>query len=302
MPHLLSMGAAPAYDASPLGAPPALPQCLRLILTPKSARLTPTRSTSGLSRSLPQPMMVHWLPSTSYQGRPPSASVAGTPRGRPMFSLSPPFATSVTPNRGMPGESGRRWPPGVVGPLSPDATNAAARNMQPGKGQQHLLAITPTHGEEILIPVDIRQASKQADEKRQRNAGASARFRLRKKEKEREQQQGLQRLEAWNRDLERGRERSRELDAERDFYRNERKRLQGIVAPTPALVAPTPGISERADLRPRLRGTGQQPLDNTIGGSCWSAARFSSSLPPNNITLDLNTTKVLERAPGLRPP
>ncbi|KAK3934153.1 hypothetical protein QBC46DRAFT_87538 [Diplogelasinospora grovesii] len=108
--------------------------------------------------------------------------------------------------------------------------------IQMTQGHQHVLTITPTHGEEIFVPVDVHQASKQADEKRLRNAGASARFRLRKKQREEESKAELQKLENQNRDLERTihelQNRNKELEAEREFYRNDRNRLREIVART----------------------------------------------------------------------
>ncbi|KAG7290575.1 hypothetical protein NEMBOFW57_000578 [Staphylotrichum longicolle] len=105
----------------------------------------------------------------------------------------------------------------------------AARNFDLTEGQP-LLAISPEHGEEIVVEVDVHQASIHSDQKRQRNAGASARFRQRKKEREKELQEEMQKLENGRRELERRLEelarRCQDLEAERDFYRNERNRLR----------------------------------------------------------------------------
>jgi len=245
-------GGGPGHDASPLGGPPTLGALHQFPGSMSgqgiNAAPPPSRPTSGLSRSLSQPMMGHGMPTTSSQEPPRDLG------GRPLFSPGPPFATPMPQNRAMMGEA--RWAAGVVGQLPP--SGSAGRTLQLGDGQQHLLAITPTHGEEILIPVDYHQASKQADEKRQRNAGASARFRQRKKEREKEQQQGLQKLESENRDLEKKIEalekRNQELEAERDFYRGERNRLRDIVSRTP-------GISEWADRGP------PSPTPSRSGGS-----------------------------------
>ena len=87
---------------------------------------------------------------------------------------------------------------------------------------QPFITIMPHAGEEIRVLVDTQQASKQADEKRLRNAGASARFRARKKEKDREAQIGIQRLEGENRDL---KSENQRVKAERDWYKSERTRL-----------------------------------------------------------------------------
>ncbi|KAK0738384.1 hypothetical protein B0T18DRAFT_394683 [Schizothecium vesticola] len=256
MPPLPGMTGPPAHahETSPLGGPPALaapPQFPGHIPAPGPAAPTPTRPTSSLSRSLSQPMMGHGLPPTSSQEQPPSAHPPRDHDGRPMFSPNSPFATPAGPSRSILGEGGGRW-----GQLPPGTTTVAGRNLELGQGQQHLISITPTHGEEMLIPVDYHQASKQADEKRMRNAGASARFRLRKKEKDAAQAQGLQKLENHNRDLER---RVEELEAERDFYRKEYNRLREIVARTP-------GMGEWADRAPsptRSRSVGSYAAENS---------------------------------------
>ncbi|KAK4115423.1 hypothetical protein N656DRAFT_704092, partial [Canariomyces notabilis] len=231
-----------------------------------TAVLPPTRPPSGLARSLSQPSLGQGLPS----GPPTEPSQPGGLKrelsGRPVFS-GPPFAAPLpAPHRGGFGPSGlsgdSRWGTGVLGSLPPGAS--AARHLQIAEGQT-LLTITPRHGEEIVVPVDVHQASKQADEKRQRNAGASARFRQRKKEREREQQEGMQKLENQNRELEKRVEelvkQCQELEAQRDFYQNERNRLR-------VLVARTPGISEWADRRPpspvpARSGTSFVPPDNS---------------------------------------
>lgn len=102
-----------------------------------------------------------------------------------------------------------------------------------------MLAIKPEHGEEIYVPVDVHQASKQADEKRQRNAGASSRFRKKKKIEAMKKEESLQKLEVRAHDLEKENEglikRCQELEAHRDFYRNERNRLRDIVSRTPSI-------------------------------------------------------------------
>jgi len=258
-----SRATGPTHDASPLGGPPALggsPQFPGPMSGPGPGPggQTPSRPTSGLSRSLSQPVMGHGLPPALTQEPLPATTMARELGPRSVFPPGPPFTTHLPPNRRMLGET--RWGGGMVGPLP--ASGSGARNLQLGDGQQHMLAITPTHGEEILIPVDIHQASKQADEKRQRNAGASARFRQRKKEKEKEQQQGLQKLESQNRELEKKIEELErgylELEEERDFYRSERNRLRD-------LVARTPGMSEWIDRgppspTPERRGSSYSPL------------------------------------------
>lgn len=123
------------------------------------------------------------------------------------------------------------------------------------------MTISPQHGEEIHVPVDVHQASRQADEKRQRNAGASARFRQRKKEREVRQSIDIQKLEAINRDMEK---RVHEAEAEKERYRADRDRLRDIVYRTP-------GISELAY---------QGPPSPTTSRSGASFAERSPAVPP----------------------
>ncbi|CAK7274332.1 hypothetical protein SEPCBS57363_006111 [Sporothrix epigloea] len=135
---------------------------------------------------------------------------------------------------------GERSPPNKLLPASSPKTTGyeglwssqgSGRSLSMSGGQQ-FITITPSFGEEIHVPVDLHQASKQADEKRLRNAGASARFRARKKEKDREAQLGIQRLESANRE---GQKRIQELEVLLDFFRNERNRLRNIMLQTPGM-------------------------------------------------------------------
>lgn len=71
----------------------------------------------------------------------------------------------------------------------------------------------------IDIPVDLMGASRQADEKRRRNAGASARFRQRKKDKE----------SASTREIDDMRQQIHELGEDAEFYRQERDYLVGAL-------------------------------------------------------------------------
>ena len=219
----------PPHDVSPLGGPPFRPG----LLYPGSQAAMGAEP--AITRSLSQPILSHGSPMT--QEPPVPSSTAAQEQGiRPIiFSPAPQFSSSLPPGRGPPlgpssglstgGES--RW--SSMGSLSMGF--GGSRTIAVAEGQ-HVLTITPTHGEEIVIPVDMHQASKQADEKRQRNAGASARFRQRKKEREKEQQVGIHRLETINRELEK---RLLDAEAERDFYRGERNRYRDIVARTPSI-------------------------------------------------------------------
>ncbi|TVY46475.1 hypothetical protein LOCC1_G003475 [Lachnellula occidentalis] len=120
-----------------------------------------------------------------------------------------------------------------------------------------VLTITTSSGQ-YQVPVDVRQASRLADEKRARNAGASARFRQRRKEKEKEASTSIEKLQQQNRDLER---RVRESDQERDFYRGERDRFREVVFRNPdtrhlAMQAPPSPLSIRS--ASSFQGQGQQ--------------------------------------------
>ncbi|KAK3692816.1 hypothetical protein B0T22DRAFT_26902 [Podospora appendiculata] len=224
-------GTAPAHETSPLSGPPTLGGPTQY--SAPSHGQESSRPRSALSRSLSQPVLTHGLPSASPKESLKPSKLGRDLGGRTAYSSGSPFATPVPSTRGH-GVSGplgeSRWGSGLLGSIPPGPSGS--RGLQMTEGHQHLLTITPTHGEEIVVPVDVHQASKQADEKRQRNAGASARFRQRKKEKEKEQQQGLQKLESENRDLER---RVEELEAEVDFYRNDRNRLRDLVLRTPEI-------------------------------------------------------------------
>ncbi|KAG6990699.1 hypothetical protein FocnCong_v020193 [Fusarium oxysporum f. sp. conglutinans] len=99
------------------------------------------------------------------------------------------------------------------------------------EGQQALLALP---GSEAPIPVhmDFSQASKKADEKRQRNAVASTRHRRKKKIMQEENSKQLQELRDERHLME---IRIEGLIQQRDFYREDRNRLRDIVAQTPSI-------------------------------------------------------------------
>ncbi|KAF3770382.1 hypothetical protein M406DRAFT_325830 [Cryphonectria parasitica EP155] len=111
------------------------------------------------------------------------------------------------------------------------ALHTSGAGVRGSEVQPHLTLQTNT-GEHITVPLDVHQGSRQADEKRHRNAGASARFRARKKERDKDMRETLQRLEAENREVSRL---AQELQAESDFYRSERDRLRELVLRTPEI-------------------------------------------------------------------
>ncbi|KAK3295949.1 uncharacterized protein B0H64DRAFT_417534 [Chaetomium fimeti] len=257
--------------ASPLGPPPQLRNP-----TPGQgpAASGPTRPTSSLARSLSHPNLGHAPPPTPVTEPSQPRSLKREHSGRPVMS-GPPFASPLSASQqyGASGVMGDpRWGPGLFGSMPAGGGGNVGMN----EGQP-LLTITPRHGDEIVVPIDVHQGSKQADQKRQRNAGASARFRQRKKEREKEQQEELQKLESDNRELERRNEelarRFQALEAEREFYRNERNRLRDIVSQMP-------GGSEWAGREPPSPILGAAGGPSASDGSVMLAHQAPPPPPP----------------------
>lgn len=216
-------------------------------------------------RSLSQPLMGNLQhPELSQQ-----AQQSGYDMGRrtPSYPAGTSFVPGLPQGRGLTntGPSGDgRWSAALMSSIQSGSTSSRGMALEQG---QHVITITPSYGEEIHVPVDIHQASKQADEKRQRNAGASARFRLRKKEKEKEVIHGLQRLEQAEREYVK---QIQDLRAERDHYRNERNRLRDIVYRTPS-------IRELADQGP------PSPTSTRSGGSLGGSLGGSFATESGNL-------------------
>ncbi|KAF5703966.1 hypothetical protein FGLOB1_8784 [Fusarium globosum] len=154
--------------------------------------------------------------------------------------------TSYSPNM----QAGRPFPsPGPPSESASPWSETLRRHGMGGslfgvEGQQAMLALP---GSEAPIPVhmDFSQASKKADEKRQRNAVASTRHRRKKKIMQEENSKQLQELRDERRLME---IRIEELIQQRDFYREDRNRLRDIVAQTPSISGlaagpPSPTIS-----------------------------------------------------------
>ncbi|KAH7162304.1 hypothetical protein B0J13DRAFT_580075 [Dactylonectria estremocensis] len=117
--------------------------------------------------------------------------------------------------------------------------------MSGAEGQQAYLAL-PGSDSPIHVEVDYSQASKKADEKRQRNAVASTRHRRKKKIMQEENTKQLQELRDERRQLEIKLE---ELTHQRDFYRDDRNRLRDIVSQTPGINHLAAGPSSPASAR-----------------------------------------------------
>ncbi|KAK4237051.1 hypothetical protein C8A03DRAFT_16364, partial [Achaetomium macrosporum] len=264
-----SLPAPPAAQTHGSGSPPlgAPPQLHGSDFEQGPAAPLPTRPTSGLARSLSQPSLSHGLPPALHSEPPQPAGLKREHSGRPVLS-GPPFAAPLPASQPFSTSGGvgdSRWTSRVLTSLPA----GAARNLQLNSEVQAVMAIMPGQGEEMLVPVDVYQASKVADQKRQRNAGASARFRQRKKEREQQQQEELQKLENENRELAKRNEellkRYQELEAERDFYRSERNRLRDLLSQTPSM-------KEWADRAP------PSPISRTGGGGSSAPERGGGAL------------------------
>ncbi|KAH7329377.1 hypothetical protein B0I35DRAFT_448551 [Stachybotrys elegans] len=104
-------------------------------------------------------------------------------------------------------------------------------SMVSGEGQQAFMTL-PGSDTPIPVQVDYSQASKKADEKRQRNAKASTRHRRKKKTMQEENMRQLQILKDERQQM---LQHIEELTHQRDFYRGDRNRLRDIVARTPSI-------------------------------------------------------------------
>jgi hypothetical protein len=264
-----SLPAPPAAQTHVSGPPPlgASPQLHGSSFGQGTATPSPMRPTSGLARSLSHPSLSRGLPSAPHSEPPQPAGLKREHSGRPVLS-GPPFAPPLPAGQPF-GTSGAMGDSRWTSRLLTSLPAGAARNLQLGGDVQAVMAIMPGQGEEMLVPVDVYQASRVADQKRQRNAGASARFRQRKKEREQQQQEELQKLENENRELERKNEELvrcyQEVEAERDFYRSERNRLRDILSQTP-------GMKEWADRAP------PSPISRTGRGGLLAADRGGGAL------------------------
>lgn len=256
------------HEAASYSGGPA--QAMPPHFTPSHAGQGSVASTTAPSiatppRSLSQPLMGN--PQHPELSQPTQQSGYDMGRRTPSYPAGTSFGPGLPQGRGLAhaGPSGDgRWSAALMSSIQSGGASSRGMAMEQG---QHVITITPSYGEEIHVPVDIHQASKQADEKRQRNAGASARFRLRKKEKEKEVIHGLQRLEQAEREYVK---QIQDLRAERDHYRNERNRLRDIVYRTP-------GIRELADQGP------PSPTSTRSGGSLGGSLGGSFAAESSNL-------------------
>ncbi|PFH55687.1 hypothetical protein XA68_17822 [Ophiocordyceps unilateralis] len=177
-----------------------------------------------------------------------SPRMATTPHGRP-HSLHAPrrFQPAVTPSRPLSVVAG-----GGDGP--PPWSEVIRRSGMGGsmggaEGQQAYMAL-PGSDTPIPVQVDYSQASKKADEKRQRNAKASTRHRRKRKMQQEDKDRQLQELKDERRQQQ---EEMEDVKRQRDFYRDERNRLRDIVARTATIHHHAQGPQS-----PSARSTGSQ--------------------------------------------
>lgn len=240
--------------------------------TQQSARTNPQAPTQHVSvapRSFSQP---------AYSGAPPfqfppDSSQAGAARRSPQgmypqgqYGLPQGRASGYAP---PPTPGGPHGDPGLQSHIMSALQTGGNSGVRGPETQPHLTLQTNT-GEHITVPLDVHQGSRQADEKRHRNAGASARFRQRKKERDKDMRDTLSRLESENRDVARH---NQELQAERDFYRNERNRLRELVSRTPELRE----HAERGPSSPRSARGGAAPGGRTGEGPGAFAGSFAAT-------------------------
>ncbi|KAI0816566.1 hypothetical protein GGR55DRAFT_674763 [Xylaria sp. FL0064] len=249
------------------------------------------------TRSISQPAVSHSTPTIHSRPFFPGGSGAqpAQPPGYPPHNPYTAPVISQTPS-GYSGPGDPRWSGRNEHGLQYSSTGV--RSFAFGEGQA-ALRIQPAHGEPFIVPVDTHQGSRQADEKRQRNAGASQRFRKRKKDRETQERIEHQRMESQYRELE---ARIQTLESDRERLRSDRDRLRDIVyripsvselaykepsspelnsrsspsnlAPRPTYGAADPETGERASQRRRTDPHPQVEFVNTPYGSA------SGSLPP----------------------
>lgn len=216
-------------DAMPFSGPPGPP----LSMPSQSPRAVPPAPTASSAAMDPRSFSQAAFPNASapnFPQGPPQLGAAGGPQRIAPAYVQGQFESLQGSGRGY----GHHGSPPAEANLSSAIMNALQIGGGGARGsdsQPHLTLQTNT-GEHITVPLDVHQGSRQADEKRHRNAGASARFRARKKERDKDLRESMQRLENDNREL--GRQ-NHDLQAERDFYRSERNRLREVVLRTPSI-------------------------------------------------------------------
>ncbi|GAP91148.2 putative transcription factor bZIP [Rosellinia necatrix] len=253
---------------SPLG------QQLSRVMSPVGRPSTNITPLPASTRSMSQPGPGN--PNPSLQGRPFFPGAPNTQPGQPSgYAPHGQYSAVVIPQAhgGYPAPGGDpRWPGSPDHPV-PYGT-AGVRSFAFGEGQA-ALRIQPAHGEAFIVPVDTHQGSRQADEKRQRNAGASQRFRKRKKDRETQERMEHQRMESQYRDLE---TRIQTLENDRERLRSDRDRLRDIVYRTPTVDFSTSSYGSTPGSLPPISASGYATSISHPGTP--SAISQAPQLPP----------------------
>ncbi|KAI0873388.1 hypothetical protein GGS24DRAFT_501882 [Hypoxylon argillaceum] len=240
----------PAVSAR--GSP--LVQQLSRVMSPEGRRLSNITPLPTTKMPISPPVPSHPAPNLQSRAYFPGSSGVqpGQSSGYPPHN---PYAATAMPQShgGYPGPGGDpRWSGGSEHVMQ--YSSGGVRSFSFGEGQA-ALRIQPAHGEAFIVPVDTHQGSRQADEKRQRNAGASQRFRKRKKDRETQERMEHQRMESQYREME---ARIHALETDRERIRSDRDRLRDIVYRTPSVSdlayqgPPSPAPSTGSGPSPRM--------------------------------------------------
>ncbi|KAM0514057.1 hypothetical protein ACHAPE_007147, partial [Trichoderma viride] len=155
-----------------------------------------------------------------------------------------------------------------------------------GMDSQQAYMTLPGSDTPIPVQVDYSQASKKADEKRQRNAKASTRHRRKKKTLQEENMKHLQELKEERQQM---LQQMEELENQRDFYRSDRNRLRDIVARTPAKPPnavsshphPYSRLSQRGLIgRAARTGSAHRRSSRFLASDVWCSTWWSAAQPP----------------------
>ncbi|KJZ72955.1 hypothetical protein HIM_07718 [Hirsutella minnesotensis 3608] len=176
------------------------------------------------------------------------------------------------PSVGRPGEGAPAWPEVIRRQNEGRATAGP-------DGQQAFMTL-PNSDITIPVQVDYSQASRRADEKRQRNAKASTRHRMKKKSEREEKERQLNELRE---EREQFLEEVDGLRRQRDFYRDERNRLREIVARTPGIYQhaagpPSPSVQSAESHDGEMSPAAQSQMPTPSQG--YASDQSSADPPP----------------------
>ncbi|KAM0263071.1 hypothetical protein ACHAQJ_001450 [Trichoderma viride] len=201
---------------------PGLHQPSGIASGPHTPMVTPPRS---LSQPLARPLDTPYVQPPTI---PPPGELQGRPHGLHTTSQFQHGITGIPTSRPL-SRAGGSLTEGTS--AWPDILRRQAGSFVGMESQQAYMTL-PGSDTPIPVQVDYSQASKKADEKRQRNAKASTRHRRKKKTLQEENMKHLQELKEERQQM---LQQIEELETQRDFYRNDRNRLRDVVARTPAI-------------------------------------------------------------------